>query len=75
LTTETVDDIVGLVLEPARERAAEAGYEIVLVETRPPHAGRGRGAARVVRVRPAGPGVLELTVAREDYAGSGEGRA
>jgi len=66
LTTETFeDDLIGLRLERALERAAGAGLDVRLVETGPPGASPGSGPHRVVRVRETGPGLVELTVAPE----------
>lgn len=61
------EDLVGLEVGLAAQRAAATGYEVSLVRTAPPWGGQGQGATRVVRVRLAGPHLLEFTVAREGW--------
>ncbi len=61
------EDLVGLEAGVAAAAAGDRGYAVRFVATAPPWKGVGQGAERVVRVRPAGDDVLELTVAREGW--------
>jgi hypothetical protein len=61
-----VPDVIGLPLDEARARLANAGVEIrAVTETRPPKAADLTGALRVVRMRGDGP--VDLVVTRERY--------
>ncbi len=68
-------DLIGLDAGVAMKWARDAGYETSEVTTRPPWPGEARGSLRVLRVRLVGRGVLEFTVAAEEYVREGRGRA
>lgn len=62
----TVPDVLGLTLDEATADLAAHGFRARVEETRPPGAGPGAGAARVIRQRVARDEVV-LTVTHERY--------
>jgi len=68
-------DLIGLDVSLALKWARDAGYETRKILTQPPWPGEGRGSLRVLRIRPAGPGILEFVVAAEGYTRDGRGDA
>lgn len=61
-----VPDVLALPLEEAQAQLAAAGYDVDVVETRPPGRVAGEGPLRVIRQQEAG-GRVRLVVTHERY--------